>query len=160
MKIGVISDTHDRVETVRAALAELRSHNIELLLHCGDIESPPTLELFRDIPTHFVLGNCDWLPDQLAAGISEIGGTLHDRFGHLELDGIQIAWTHSHDRRLFHDLEHCGKYDFLFYGHTHVAEQHQTGKTHVVNPGALHRAREKTCVVLDLADHTLHTVRI
>lgn len=160
MKIGIISDTHDRHEIITTALVQLKSHGVELLIHCGDIESPPTLELFRGWQIHFVLGNCDWLPEQLAAGIADIGGTLHDRFGHLEFGDTRIAWTHSHDRRLFHSLEHSGEYDFLFYGHTHVAEQHRTGRTLVVNPGALHRAREKTCVVLDLPSGELTTVRI
>ena len=39
----------------------------------------------------------------------------------------------------------------MFYGHTHVREQHRTGKTLVANPGALFRANPKTCIVLDLA---------
>ena len=43
-----------------------------------------------------------------------------------------------------------GAFDFLFYGHTHVAEEHRTGPTRVINPGALHRARVKSVLVLDL----------
>ena len=41
--------------------------------------------------------------------------------------------------------------DYVFYGHTHVREQHRTGRTLVANPGALFRANPKTCIVLDLA---------
>jgi predicted phosphodiesterase len=112
------------------------------------------------IPTHFVFGNCDWQPDQLSAGIGGIGATLHARFGHIEFQGVKIAWTHSHDRRLFHDLEHSDAYDYLFYGHSHVAEQHRTGRTLVVNPGAMHRVAERTCAVLDLQDGEVSTIRV
>jgi hypothetical protein len=46
----------------------------------------------------------------------------------------------------------------LFYGHTHVREQHRTGKTLVANPGALFRANPKTCIVLDVVTGELKPV--
>jgi predicted phosphodiesterase len=46
----------------------------------------------------------------------------------------------------------------VFYGHTHQAAEHRTGKTRVINPGALHRARPKTFVVLDLATGEVESV--
>ena len=65
---------------------------------------------------------------------------------------------HGDIRQLFQDVEHCGHYDYLFYGHTHQAKQHRTGPTLVVNPGALHRARVKTFVLLDLTNGELESV--
>jgi len=53
-----------------------------------------------------------------------------------------------------------GRYDYLFYGHTHAAEQHYAGRTLVVNPGALHRVRVKSCLVVDLAAGDLETVTL
>ncbi len=47
-------------------------------------------------------------------------------------------------------LENADFFDYVFYGHTHVREQHRTGRTLVANPGALFRANPKTCIVLDL----------
>ena len=58
---------------------------------------------------------------------------------------------------LLHDLEVSGAFDFLFYGHTHKAEEHRTGPTRVINPGALHRANPKTFVVLDLATRAVES---
>jgi putative phosphoesterase len=158
MRIGVVSDTHDRSEAVAEAVRLLGQHGAELVLHCGDIESPDTVELFKDLPTHFVFGNWDKEKSKLAAAIKAIGGTHHDGFGAIELAGKRVAWVHSHERHQFYQLEHSNYFDFLFYGHTHIREQHRTGKTLVANPGALFRANPKTCIVLDLKTGDLKPV--
>jgi putative phosphoesterase len=158
MKIGIISDTHSRYATVAKALTLLWERNVALVLHCGDIEDAATVQLFQGLPTHFVFGNCDFDREELRQAMQESGATLHESFGHLEIDGRKLAWIHSDDKRLFHDLEAAGHFDYLFYGHTHQAEQHRTGSTLVVNPGALHRARIKTLVVLDSISGELESV--
>jgi putative phosphoesterase len=151
MRIGVVSDTHDRQEAVAEAVRLLAEQHVELILHCGDIESPETVRVFRPVPTHFVFGNWDKEKAKLAAAIKEIGGKYSDSFGAIELKGKRIAWVHSHERHQLRQLENADFFDYVFYGHTHVREQHRTGKTLVANPGALFRANPKTCIVLDLA---------
>lgn len=150
MRIGIVSDTHDRVEAVAEAVRLLVEQRAELILHCGDIESPDTVRAFQALPTHFVYGNWDKDRNKLGSAIKAIGGTAYDSFGALELAGKRIAWVHSHERHQLYQLEHCDYFDYVFYGHTHVREQHRTGKTLVANPGALFRANPKTCVILDL----------
>jgi putative phosphoesterase len=150
MRIGVVSDTHDRAEVIADAIRLLQEQHVELILHCGDIETPETARLFKPIPTHFVFGNWDKDRSKLAAAIKEVGGTHHDSFGAIELAGKRLAWVHSHERHQLRQLEHSDFFDYLFYGHTHVREQHRTGKTLVANPGALFRANPKTCIVLDV----------
>lgn len=150
MRIGVVSDTHDRVEVIADALRLLVEQQVELILHCGDIETPETARLFNSVPTHFVFGNWDKDRGKLAGAIKEVGGTHHDSFGAIELAGKRLAWVHSHERHQFRQLEHSDFFDYLFYGHTHVREQHRTGKTLVANPGALFRANPKTCIVVDV----------
>jgi uncharacterized protein len=160
MKIGIVSDSHGRHEIVLRALAELRARGVTTVLHCGDIDDPETVLLFRGFTAHFVLGNCDWDRGGLGAAMAEAGATLHENFGHVELVGCKIAFLHGDDKRLMHDVEHSGAYDFLFYGHTHHAEEHRTGPTRVVNPGALHRARPKRFVVLDLPGGAIEAVEV
>ncbi len=150
MRIGVVSDTHDRHEAVAEAVRLLGEQRVELILHCGDIESPETIRVFRPIPTHFVFGNWDKDRSKLSAAIKEIGGTYYDSFGSLQLAGKRLAWVHSHERHHLRQLENADFFDYVFYGHTHVREQHRTGRTLVANPGALFRANPKTCIVLDL----------
>jgi len=150
MRIGVVSDTHDRQEAVAEAVRLLMEQHVELILHCGDIESPDTVRVFKPIPTHFVYGNWDKDKARLSAAIKEIGGTHYDSFGFLTLAGKRVAWVHSHERHQLRQLENADYFDYVFYGHTHVREQHRTGRTLVANPGALFRANPKTCIVLDL----------
>ena len=151
MRIGVVSDTHDRHEAVAEAVRLLLEQQVELILHCGDIESPETIRVFHQVPTHFVFGNWDKDRLKLTAAIKEIGGTHYDSFGAMELDGKRLAWVHSHERHQLRQLENADFFDYVFYGHTHVREQHRTGRTLVANPGALFRANPKTCIVLDVA---------
>jgi putative phosphoesterase len=160
MKIGILSDTHDNSSAVEAALQQFRLRGVELLIHCGDIQSPETIRLFADLPTHFVFGNCDWQPDALAPAIADIGAQLHQPFGELEVGGKTIGWLHSHDLKLFLNLEFSDRFDYLFYGHTHKAEQHRRGKTLVVNPGAMFRVKQKTCLVLDPIADQFETIEV
>ena len=160
MKIGVVSDTHDCDESVTEALRLLRERGVELVLHCGDVESPETVRHFAGVPTHFVFGNCDKDRAGLRAAAGAIGATFHDEYGALELAGKLVGWVHGDDRRLLWQLETGGAFDYLFYGHTHVREEHHTGKTRVVNPGALYRAKPRTCIVLDLASGELEWLEV
>lgn len=160
MRIGIVSDTHNRYAIVEQALRLLNDQGIERIIHCGDIEDIATVELFRGLPTDFVFGNCDTDRDGLREAMRRIGASLHEPFGDLEIAGRKIAFIHSDNKRLFQDIERSGHFDFLFYGHTHLAEQHQTGPTLVVNPGALQRARPKTCLVLDLPSGMLETITV
>ena len=160
MRIGIVSDTHSRYATVARAVELLRERSVSLVLHCGDIEDAETVRLFAGLPTHFVFGNCDADRDLLREAVRDSGAQLQEPFGHLELAGRRLAWVHGDVPRLFRDVEHSGHFDYLFYGHTHRAEQHHTGPTLVVNPGALHRARVKTFVVLDLDSGELKSVPV
>jgi putative phosphoesterase len=160
MKIGIVSDTHSRYQTVETVVAMLRQCGVACVLHCGDIEDADTVWLFQGIPTHFVFGNCDTERASLRQAIHAIGGTLQEPFGNLEFGSYRVAWTHGDDHRLLRDVEASGHFDYLFYGHTHQARQHRTGPTLVVNPGALHRARPKTFAVLDLESGELESVPV
>jgi putative phosphoesterase len=160
MRIAILSDTHGRQRTVATVLNLLASREIDCILHCGDIDDVGTVRLFAGWTTHFVFGNCDADEAGLREAITAIGGTLHDRFGNLELEGRKIAWLHGDDKRLLQDLENSACYDFLFYGHSHEAEEHRTGPTRVINPGALHRARIKSFAILDLATGNVESVPV
>jgi putative phosphoesterase len=158
MRIGIVSDTHSRHATIESAVKLLRQQRVYCVLHCGDIEDADAVWLFEDLTTHFVFGNCDTERASLRQAIHTIGGTLQEPFGSLELEQHKIAWIHGDDKRLLDDVENSGHFDFLFYGHSHHAEQHRTGPTLVVNPGALHRARIKTFVILDLGTGEMESV--
>jgi putative phosphoesterase len=160
MQIGIVSDTHGNRLMVQRALAELRERGIATIIHCGDIDDSETVALFHGFTTHFVFGNCDSDRAALREAMQTIGATLHESFGSLELEGVKLAFTHGDNAALLRDGERSGLYDFLFYGHTHQAAEHRSGSTRVLNPGALHRARPKTFLILDLEDREVESVTV
>jgi len=159
MRIAILSDTHSRLTTVERAVALVRSHGVTTVLHCGDIEDPSAVPPFVGLDAHFVYGNCDGDREGLRRAIADAGLRLHEPFGHLELEGVSLAFTHGDDGRLLRELENSD-FDFVFYGHTHVAREHRTGTTRVINPGALHRARPKTFLLLDLSTRETESVQV
>jgi putative phosphoesterase len=151
MKIGILSDTHSDQATLLKALEQLRQLDINLLLHCGDIDDSSTLRLLEGWTVHLVFGNNDWDQKGLQNAADEIEATFHDPFGHLELDGVNLAFTHGHETGLLRDLINSRHYDYVFHGHTHQFADQRVGPTRVINPGALYRARPRSCIALDLA---------
>jgi putative phosphoesterase len=160
MHLGIVSDTHGNRLMVARALTLLRERGITTLLHCGDIDDPETVLMFGGFTVHFVFGNCDHDRAALRQAMSEIGATLHEQFGSVELEGVKLAFLHGDDGGTLRDVERSGYYDFLFYGHTHQAEEHRSGSTRIVNPGALHRARPKTFAVLNLTSREIESVTV
>lgn len=160
MQIGILSDTHSKYATVETALSMLQQRNVNFLIHCGDIADSETVWLFQGFTTHFVFGNCDTESFSLQQAIHGIGETLHQPFGHLEIEGVKIAFLHGHDDSLMRDVENSEHFDFLFYGHTHVAREHQTGPTRVINPGALHRTAQKSFLILDLPSGEMEKILV
>jgi putative phosphoesterase len=157
MRIAVLSDTHSKYHTIEQALALIAPHQVELLIHCGDLEDSEAVWMFPP-NTHFVFGNCDTERASIRQAVHGIGATLYEPFGRLDLDGVQVAWTHGDDHRLLREIEESGEFDYVFYGHTHVAAERRVGKTRVINPGALHRVREKTLLILETETGETHSV--
>jgi putative phosphoesterase len=161
MKIAVMSDSHGRYHTVEKALQILQERKVNFVIHCGDIDDADTVWLFQGFTAHFVYGNCDHTQKvSIQQAIYGIGETLHRPFGQVEVEGKKIAFVHGDDADLLEELENSGEYDFLFYGHTHKAEEHRTGRTRVINPGALHRANPKTFILLDLPEGVVERIEV
>ncbi len=149
MRIGIVSDTHGRIDRTQEAVRMLESLEAAAVLHCGDIGSAEVVRLLRAWPCHFVFGNVD-SPDPLREAILEAGQTCHERFGTVELENRRIALLHGDDYRRLRQTIESGEWDLVCYGHTHVAEIGTQGRTLVVNPGALHRSARPSIAIVDL----------
>lgn len=150
MLLGVVSDTHGNLASTLTAVRQLEELQVTAVLHCGDIVSAGIIPLFSGWPAHFVFGNCDGQVEILRQTIREAGQTCHERFGDLTLGGRRIAMIHGDDGRRLEETVASGDFDLVCYGHTHRPETHRTGRTVVLNPGALHRANPHTFAVVDL----------
>lgn len=150
MRIGVLSDTHGHVGHCREAVHLLENLDVKAVLHCGDVGSAAIVRLLAAWPAHFVFGNCDADLEELSLAIAQAGLACHGWFADLSLAGRRIAMTHGHLSQPLTEAEQSGEFDLVCYGHTHRAEQHWQGRTLVLNPGALYRARPLSFAVVDL----------
>jgi putative phosphoesterase len=162
MRIAILSDTHDNVDTTRAALALLAPHKPELYIHCGDICSPEMIRFFAGLPFHFVFGNGDFEKAALRAEAKKNGVTCHGEFGEIIAAGKRIAIHHGHDTSHLARAGSNGQkpFDYIFSGHTHIRADARSGPTRRINPGALQRAATKSVALLDLQTDTLTSLAI
>lgn len=142
MYLGVISDTHGILALTEKAIQKFTERNVTHIIHCGDIGNPGVVELFRGIPVDFVWGNCDFARRALAQKIEEIGGTLHEGFGSIELEGKKIAFLHGDQEERLEQEIRSQEWDLICSGHTHCSSFEQRGRTKVLNPGAIQRHYE------------------
>ncbi len=138
MLVGVISDTHDNVASIEAAVEVFEREGAEVLVHCGDYVAPPTLPYFEGFEVHGVLGNNDGELDGLEAGFRALGNdsALHGRFADLDLGGARFAVLHGEDQSDVQARAESGEFDYVCYGHHHVHEHRAVDGTDVINPGA------------------------
>ncbi|HEY2588492.1 MAG TPA: YfcE family phosphodiesterase [Tepidisphaeraceae bacterium] len=155
MRIGILSDTHDRLPAMRAAIELLRQHGAEFYIHCGDVGSEPIIDQLAGLPAAFVWGNNDYDRMHLQRYAEQLGVACYGNLADLELGGKRIAVLHGDDFRLRQRLLAEQRRDYLLQGHTHIRKDERIGSIRCINPGALHRAREKTVALLDTDTDTL-----
>jgi putative phosphoesterase len=158
MRLGILSDTHDRLERTRAAVKLLCDEGADVLIHCGDLTGPEIVVACVVAPAYFVFGNhdADSVP-VLEKAISEAGAVCFGWGGEVTLCGKRVAVVHGHigvRRRL------ATEPDYLLSGHFHIASDRREGRTRWINPGALDEADEFTVALLDVERDNLQFLRI
>lgn len=145
MKFAIISDTHNNMANFNKIIDWLNKENIGLLLHCGDIASYDTINQARKNfkgEIIFARGNADYGMDDIPQKQEK------------EIDGKKVAFVHFPDEAK--NLCQSGKYDFVFYGHTHRAWQETLAGCQLVNPGeAAGQYYKATFAVCDAASGRL-----
>ena len=139
MKIGILSDTHDRRERAARAVKVLIDAGAEALVHCGDLTEPEMVYECAERPATFVFGNNDEDEDGILAAVAAIGGVCLGRGGEITLGGKRIAVAHGDRPKEVRRLTAL-RPDYLLFGHSHVPADDRDGPTRWINPGALHRA--------------------
>ncbi|WP_416838603.1 metallophosphoesterase [Haloferax sp. DFSO52] len=136
MKLGVVSDTHDNLDYVEAAVSHFEAEDADVVVHCGDIVAPFSATPFdADFDFHAVRGNNDG--EWKLREIVESFGTYHDDFAHLTLGGTDVAVYHGTEAGLVDALVESGSYDYVLRGHTHRRTFEQRNGTVHINPGGL-----------------------
>jgi len=151
LKVAIISDTHDGKSAIKRTLEKMSDRGVDLIVHCGDICSPATVELFERWETVFVFGNGDTRRKQLRQAISRIGGECFETVGEVADDGKRLCFMHGHNKAMLLHRIHSFQYDYVAYGHSHKADEGTIGPTFCINPGSLCDPRTGTFAVLDMS---------
>ena len=157
MKIAIISDIHGNLAYLEKAKIIIDKYKITTVICCGDIQ---TEEVFYELDkwsqrVYLVLGNADFELDQklISGFIVPQNIQLFRNFGKITLNKNKIAFTHYDTSAKKIALE--GKYNFVFYGHTHTPWEEVINKTLVLNPGEISAQFGKpTFAIYDLANMT------
>jgi uncharacterized protein len=158
--VGILSDTHDRLETTIAGLEALRAAGASFYIHCGDVGSQMILDQLAGLKVALVWGNNDWDRRGLTRYAEQLGIQVLPNLGELELEGKRFAVTHGDDARLVRKVLDEQQHDYLLVGHSHVAADKRMGRVRVINPGALHRAASKSVALLDPSSDSLRHIRL
>ncbi len=160
MRLGILSDSHDKLQRTRVAVEILRTAGAEALLHCGDLASPPIVEACSILPCYFVFGNhdSDMVP-HLQSAATEFGVTCLGWGDVVSLGGKRVGLVHGH---LTADLRRvqAANPDYIFSGHSHIRGDVQVDSIRRINPGALHRADEFSVAILDLESNELRFLTV
>lgn len=140
MKLAIISDSHDNLVNIEKFLSWSRKNKIEVIIHCGDIASGETItKLAHGFvgKIYLVYGNMDEsYRDEIYETIDTLNNVeLFGDVGEVSLDNKKIACCHFPERA--RTLAESGKYDLVFYGHTHKPWEEKIGYCRLVNPGTL-----------------------
>jgi putative phosphoesterase len=157
--LGVLSDTHDRVDAAAAGINVLRAAGAEFLIHCGDVGGERILDLLAGFPSVFVWGNCDSDRASLADYARDLGVECAGDMASLKFSGKKIAVTHGDNPKVLRQIIEDG-FDYLFVGHTHIPSDQRNGKLRIINPGALHRAARKSVALVGLESGSLRFIEV
>jgi putative phosphoesterase len=133
MRAAVISDSHlSRPNAFFEAVYADYLVPADYVIHCGDHTGQAVWSSLIQHPGHIsVAGNCDGFA---------LGGDP-PALAELVLEGVRVAAVHGWgprpglSARIAEAL--AGRFDVIFFGHSHAAEDTTYGDTRLINPGAL-----------------------
>lgn len=128
MRIGIISDTHDNLDKIEAAVELFNKEKTDLVIHCGDYIAPFSLKPLFGLNCDWagVFGNCDGEKDGLR---KKSDGKIKDAPLTLKFDNKKIIVVHS-----IQDYNRQNS-DIVLFGHTHNPEIIRGEHALFINPG-------------------------
>ena len=149
--IAIISDSHDRSSYLQKAIDQINGA-ADTLIHCGDLCSPPMLDHLARFngQVHIVPGNADKELAELKKTAENTPNLcFHPYTADIKINSNRIAAAHLPltARR----LAQSGKYEVIFFGHTHEFNLLQFGEVQLVNCGDIYgRKHPPSYLIYDL----------
>jgi len=159
MLIGIISDSHDDMSSMKKAVDLLTAEKVSYVVHAGDITSPFTFEILGGLSCPFtgIFGNNDG--DKVLLK-EKSGGNIHNQPHFMTLSERRIVVLHEADLvRAFAD---SGDFDLVIYGHTHSPVIRMQKRALIVNPGKVGRLHngESTLAIVDIEKMDARIIRL
>ncbi len=143
MLVAITSDIHNNEVNLQKVLNYCKEKEIQTMICCGDLASLETLDFMNDNFAGnilFTFGNAEYDDLRDLAEEKKYRNTyLFKNFGEAIIEKNNVAFVHYPDKAK--SLARTGKYDFVFYGHTHkpwIAEglsDENSKKYTLLNPG-------------------------
>lgn len=138
MKIAILSDIHDNLPKLRAALALCQP--AEAMVCCGDLCSPFVAKELGSAfgkPIHIVFGNNDGDPFRIAQNARSYPHLqFHGEYVELEFGGKSFSVNHFDN--IGRAIARGGRYDVVCFGHNHQREITRLDPTLMINPGEIY----------------------
>jgi len=133
MRLGIISDTHDRLPTFERAVDLFLAERVEAILHAGDYVAPFAAKLLTPekigrTPLYAIYGN----NDGERAGLARVLPGLVDGPLRVTLGGRTVVMHHFVDWLKPGEADGA---DVLVSGHNHEVSTSTRGGTLYLNPG-------------------------
>lgn len=134
--MGIISDTHDNIKYVQKAVQIFKEHNVEAVIHAGDLISPFMVDYFQPFAPNFYLcsGNNKGDTNMIKAKMQTLGKFFAD-VGVFSLAGKEFIVYHGTIPTIVNAFLTSQQYDYIITGHTHQKRIHSVGRTTLINPG-------------------------
>lgn len=159
MRIGVVSDTHNRLPNVARIVELFNAARVERVIHTGDVTQARTLHAFAalEAPLVGVFGNNDER-EELFEAAAALGYELAE--GPLRLTLARRRLVVVHDPRDLAAVEREA-YDVALHGHDHRHVVERAGGRLRFNPGecAGHMVGYNAVGVLDLGSLEVELLR-
>jgi len=147
MKIGILSDTHTKINLTKITIDFLLSEGVEFLIHAGDIVEVETLELLANSGVRYVAvyGNNDAHLVQYHNNYNLVQEPHYFKLAHTTFKLMHLPFYMTPDAEI------------VIFGHTHTFEVEFRKGTLYLNPGEV-CARSKPlseCAILEIKEKEL-----
>lgn len=146
MKVGILSDSHHKVDYTKEVIELLKEKGAEFLVHAGDLCLEDNLKLLEESKLIYVsvFGNNDMSLIPLSSRYNIKQEPYHFKIKDTSFKLMHLPYYMN-----------GGSNDVVIFGHTHIFETSYNQGTLFINPGEV-CAREKPkieCVLLDINEN-------
>ncbi len=135
MKIGLTGDTHNNLKNVAIICDIFNSHDLDFIIHTGDISLPKTLLAFKDLkaPLKGVFGNNDQGEKESLLKVCSENDFIFEDILKIEISKNNFLFA-IHDPNDI-DESFFKQGNIIVHGHTHRFRDEILKDTFIFNPG-------------------------